>query len=110
MRSSSSAFAANVFHLAVLVADPAMAGEHGTKDVLGRLFHFSAGFRRKVVLQLAFEITARLLRRRRLHRRLTRDFWFHWKPLLTPPGNCFAFFFSGIYRHFDPPTTDILIF
>jgi hypothetical protein len=109
MRSSSSAFAANVLHLAVLVADPAMAGEHGTKDVLGRLFHFSAGFRRKVVLQLAFEIAARLLRRGRLHRRLTRD-WFNRKPLLTPPGNCFAFFFSGIYRQYAPQTTDISIF
>jgi hypothetical protein len=106
----SGAFAANILDLAALVADPAMAGEHGTKDVLRRLFHFSAGFRREVVLQFALEIAAGLLSRGRLHRSLNWGLRRPRKLLPTPPGTCFAFFFSVIYRHFDPPTTDIQIF
>ncbi len=65
MRLPSGAFAANIFDLTVLVANPAVTSQQRAKDVLGLLFHLFTGFSREVILQLALKIRIGLLGRRR---------------------------------------------
>lgn len=100
MSSRSGAFAANVFDLTALVANPAVTSQHRAKDILGLLFHLLAGFGREVILQLVFKIGTGLLDR-------ARGCGLALRLLLPTPGNYITRVLSCAYRHFTLPLTDL---
>src|SRR5579871_1688807 len=103
----SGAFAADVFHLPVLVANPAVAGENRTEDIFGCFFDLLALFGGKVIPQFALEIGAGP-RDGTLGRGFGRDGCLGLKLSFGSAGLLAPFCVA--YRHTDPPTKPPSIF